>query len=611
MKTTSLSSALVAALVGVAGIASLANAQSRMYLNADGLGQVLIYPYYTVNNNQATLVSVVNTTDQTKAVKVRFLEGRNSQEVLDFNLYLSPFDVWTGQITDLGNANGPGVLATTDTSCTVPDLVNRPAQGTTPAGSVDFRNFQYAANRKDDGPQGLDRTREGHFEIIEMGNVLNNGDAADRVIETSAGEPIARTLRSAIKHTAAGVPSNCAAVRGAWASTGVWTATGANVDMTPPSGGLFGGVSIVNGARGTNLSYNADAIDGFYRQQGTAASGLWNTLHVRPDSVNPSLVSAANRADGGVDSEVFINGQSVVMGFPAGREASAVSALFMYRNLLNEFVADAALGANSEWVVTFPTKRNHIDRATFVPGSTLATRNHTVLQALRPFTDWTDTTLDGRVYDTLGSCEPITLSFWNREEGPLTGPGEEVIDFSPLPPGSAPTAGPSLCYEAQVISFNQANTGEGATNTASQILGSRYARNLNTGVTAGWANIRLGVDTATDPNNLGNSRGNYLLDGPILASGQTKTGTRLFGLPATGFWALEVARLQGGSALANYSGTWRHRGSRAAGVYTETVSQNGFVPGCTTTIVDPNTGAQTVAACPNFRTLVTSGGSAL
>jgi hypothetical protein len=26
------------------------------------------------------------------------LEGRNSREVLDFNLYLSPYDVWTGAV---------------------------------------------------------------------------------------------------------------------------------------------------------------------------------------------------------------------------------------------------------------------------------------------------------------------------------------------------------------------------------------------------------------------------------------------------------------------------------------------------------------------------------
>jgi hypothetical protein len=49
-----------------------------------------------VNGNSFnTLMSVVNTTASTKAIKVRFREGRNSLEVLDFNVFLSPFDVWT------------------------------------------------------------------------------------------------------------------------------------------------------------------------------------------------------------------------------------------------------------------------------------------------------------------------------------------------------------------------------------------------------------------------------------------------------------------------------------------------------------------------------------
>ena len=51
-----------------------------------------------------TYVSVVNTTDVVKVVKVRFREGKNSREVLDFNLYLSPNDVWTGAVIPAGTA---------------------------------------------------------------------------------------------------------------------------------------------------------------------------------------------------------------------------------------------------------------------------------------------------------------------------------------------------------------------------------------------------------------------------------------------------------------------------------------------------------------------------
>ncbi len=95
MNKNSLTTAVIAGLAGVAGIANMASAVN---LNPDGLGQVLLYPYYTVNAGQHTLLSVVNTTDVGKAVKVRFLEGYDSREVLDFNLFLSPFDVWTANV---------------------------------------------------------------------------------------------------------------------------------------------------------------------------------------------------------------------------------------------------------------------------------------------------------------------------------------------------------------------------------------------------------------------------------------------------------------------------------------------------------------------------------
>ena len=95
MKKNSLTTALLAGLAGAAGLATTAHAVN---LNPDGLGQALIYPYYGVNSGNQTIISVVNTANDVKAVKVRFLESRNSREVIDFNLYLSPFDVWTGSV---------------------------------------------------------------------------------------------------------------------------------------------------------------------------------------------------------------------------------------------------------------------------------------------------------------------------------------------------------------------------------------------------------------------------------------------------------------------------------------------------------------------------------
>ena len=92
--------ALATAVLGTLGVAGSAHA---IYQDPSNLGQALIYPYYTVNSDPVgnpfnTLISVVNTTSQVKIVKVRFREGKASAEVLDFNLYLSPNDMWTGAV---------------------------------------------------------------------------------------------------------------------------------------------------------------------------------------------------------------------------------------------------------------------------------------------------------------------------------------------------------------------------------------------------------------------------------------------------------------------------------------------------------------------------------
>src|SRR5579862_6023370 len=112
---------LFAALAGL-GVLGVVDSAQAVHINQDGLGQALVYPYYTVRNSPSgnayvTALSVVNTTASAKAVKVRFLEGKNSREVLDFNLFLSQYDVWTAGIVQSGV--GAGVF-TLDHSCTTP-----------------------------------------------------------------------------------------------------------------------------------------------------------------------------------------------------------------------------------------------------------------------------------------------------------------------------------------------------------------------------------------------------------------------------------------------------------------------------------------------------------
>src|SRR4051812_15376515 len=160
--------AAVLATLGAVGSAGAVN------VNPNGLGQVLIYPYYTVRTSstsvatgpQNTYLSVTNSTSAAKAVKVRFLEGKNARDVLNFNLFLSAGDVWTAAVVPTTAADpigtGSAKLITADKSCTYGTVTLSPG--------IPFSNVAYVG---DLGGDTMDRTNEGSIELIEMGVVTN------------------------------------------------------------------------------------------------------------------------------------------------------------------------------------------------------------------------------------------------------------------------------------------------------------------------------------------------------------------------------------------------------------------------------------------------------
>src|SRR5436309_303002 len=174
MNTSFKRKALTCAVLAGLGVAS--SAEAGGFLNQSGTGQVLIYPYYTVqatgNNAYNTYISITNTQSNAKVLKVRFREGKTSAEVLDFNLYLSPNDMWVGAIVPDGQGtDAPArLVGAGDLSCTDPAI---------PAGGEPFKNFAYTAGSDALPGVTLDRTREGYVEVFEMGTL--SGTAAANV----------------------------------------------------------------------------------------------------------------------------------------------------------------------------------------------------------------------------------------------------------------------------------------------------------------------------------------------------------------------------------------------------------------------------------------------
>jgi len=476
-------------VLATAVLATMAGAAQAVYVDPNGLGQGLIYPYYTVQNGHNTYVSVVNTTSVVKVVKVRFREGKASKEVLDFNLYLSPNDVWTAAVIP-SPSSAAGRIVTADTSCTNPAI---------PTAGVDFRNYLYSGRNDDGAGDGLDRTREGYLEILEMATLnpsISPGNAA--------------------VHNSAGVPANCARLQGNPVAS-----LAANGVLLPPTGGLSGTGTLINVTNGQDSGYNAVALAALGTEQQYAEIGNdnpnFNTALVEPNSI-------------------VIDGTRTVRSlwdptFPV----DAVSSVLMHSSVINEYVLDTGTNSNTDWVLTFPTKQF------YVLGSTVYESNIT----FTPFTG---------AFGSRGACEAVSVTFFNREEATQT---PDPVDFSPAPP----VAPRSLCWESTVLSIRN-GAAHMPTGGTSGVLGSvnTTAINITPTFQNGWAQVNF---TSSDlSSTVRNNRQLFALSGEIrdIATGNVTASTPTFaGLPVVGFMVRTFNNGTLGNFQANYGSAFGHK----------------------------------------------------
>ena len=559
MNRKNLTAAVLAGLAGAAGIAGTAQAVN---LNPDGLGQVLIYPYYTSDADNATLLSVVNTTDQAKAVKVRFKEGYNSREVLDFNMYMSAWDVWVAAIAD---SEGTPTLFIPDSTCTVPYLYGTAVANGEEVAEQPFLPYAYTGANADGGPTDISRAAEGHFEMIEMGTLTNETATAKRLGSAEAATHV-------IDEDGNQWPADCQQLVDNWTENpdGMWI-DDPDLDIARNSGGLFGGGAIINVPKGTMFGYDAKAVQGYDKNP--------NGNHFRPGNIRPNL------NDGGENDATIFFGvpqdKAVTLyGYPRG--VDAVSAVFMHEYTMNEYNIEAALNAASEWVITFPTKNWYVDPINLVfatgwepdqndpgcggwipgepfpsrdgpnpsdntagPGGQLGWELCTYVEfviegAYPPFTS----VFDGE------ACEPFAMSVWDREENADDGPNNPVPPIvSPPPPGGGtPTAPNEICYEVNIMRFGNDGVFVPVFGTTSDLL-----KTVDTG------SIPYDNGTKSKPRQNGWARIDWGADPDHVDY------NGLVGLPVTGFWAEQFTNgflgTPEASVLANYGGLFEHKGN--------------------------------------------------
>lgn len=483
----------LAAAVSVASALMLASQAQAVNVAQDGLGEVLLFPYYTVNNSFDTNINITNTSENTVIFKIRFREAHNSRDARDFNVVLSPFDVWTATVT-MGT-NGVARLETADNSCTVGQL---PALPNGKRG-IDFTNFDYTGANADGGATGLSRTLEGHIEVIEMAvQYPENGgmDVPSPELTFPAG-----SVGFNAQHVA-GVPRNCGAVATALGAANVTATAGT---MFEPINVLKGALSLIKVSQGKAIAVDPTVLANFFNPDTSGVDGVGiagANLLFSPADQNPQLNQTfppvAELFDDTIGAPIFD-----VM---ASAE-DAVSAVLSRQVVVNQFSVNPANGAQTDWVVSFPTKYFYVDERE--TGSNIS---------LAPFNN-SDT-----FQNAPEDCAAVTVGFrfFDREEAEtiIADPG-----FSPPPPQGSN----AICNETQVITFDNSN-----------VFGSPLAVNVDV-ASAGFKNGWMRLE--------------YPEAGSLVG---TSTGTTFTGLPTIGFAATTLENGSAGSFVLNYGMGWSH-----------------------------------------------------
>lgn len=583
-----------AVVAPAAGAIDAVATATQLVANKDGIGHIVVVPYYSAASGNDTYLSITNTDMRNgKAVKVRFRGASNSDDVFDFTLLMSPGDVWTGTVTK-DATSGKAKLLTGDKSCTIPNAID---------GST-FVTGRLAPYQSADAQ--AKETLEGYVEILNMADIYPNAVPALAVGGSPTRLPavapaVNNPLFIATKHVN-GVPPGCGETTPAIAalandptsySTPTDATSAVQMGLDVPTGGLTATWTIINVPLATSYSGLGDAVEAI-----NAATGLpgWGNVVFSPQLATPVAVAAARlvTADpllrGGVpDSEnavlpAVVRGTPVLPtaatsyvapamydfpdlstpylqgsigsmgnGLATRLQASLLTDAYAVTSVMNEFVTDVSLLAKTDWVFSSATRRYNVARNY---GTSAATAS-TVFTDLE-FDDAntaggvtvggattanryavSNTTAEGNLICVtgVGTAAGLTAPVPNNKYGAVNADREETFVGSTsqfvISPGT-PTAPLTICGEVSVLTFNNASGG-GA-------LGAQLTKKDLTGTNVnGWARLST----------------------PGLAGIAPGTVSGRLGLPIVGasFMQLTNGAVAAGTS-GNYGLTFPHRTTR-------------------------------------------------
>ena len=402
--------------LGIAAAVAAASAGYAGAINAQEvaaeteLGDLAIVPYYTVLDGFSTGVNIINTSAQTQVLKFRFRRAVDSMDALDFNVVLSPNDMYTGFIGL--EASGDITWTSNDNSCTAPAYNTGANKFTMPA------IYRVGAET-------------GYVEIISMGS------------PDSETAPIALAAR----HDSTGVPANCDDVRDNFfanvSATGVADLTTRGVidsDTTHQFTTTLTGPVL----QPTNYVASPDSlkVSYFIKSDETGVEFGDNATHIAGFMTGPAMTNQQRGIFSG-DLQGFdhpdLNG-----GAPLDPVTGATGTPRGQYNVLRDILASTALindwsknstgdfSVDTDWVVTFPGQYVMLNLPIYLTEGPAACLRETAALAANAANP---TSPIGDVVPCDYRDIPVTASFsvYDREEqGIVVEEGDLVV--SPQPP---------------------------------------------------------------------------------------------------------------------------------------------------------------------------------
>ena len=299
-------------------------------LSNTGKGEVLIFPYYSAYNSERTEITVTNSSSYVKAAHIVVREGLRGENVLNWIVYLAPFDQFTFDITP--SSSGGGQASTSDNTCTVPQFNGN---------KVDLVNYLYEG----DSFNTKERTVNGFVEVFEVGQWDPSSEKGSAAVRGAAGDSTA-----------------CSLLLAAWSTSisgdGAWVRNRADEALSWRGGQLSGRATVYKPAALVFLpapapildvlaKFDAIAIEDFARYQLPAEYHSIPTRELT-DWPDPALASGSQAFTS------IVQGNAITQFAPT--PIAAVSALLMTTN--HQLAAEAS-GSDVSWIVSLPTKYHH------------------------------------------------------------------------------------------------------------------------------------------------------------------------------------------------------------------------------------------------------------